>query len=101
MAPSAEDVAVLRGLLRDDLSADVRLAALGALARASDHGPRKYLTPGEAGRSLHVSAKTIDRWANGGGVPCVFTLGGHRRFRPEDIDVLVEEMADRGRSRSA
>jgi len=36
MAPSAEDVAVLRGLLRDDLSADVRLAALGALARASE-----------------------------------------------------------------
>lgn len=70
-------------------------------ASPTDHGPRKYLTPGEAARSLHVSAKTIDRWANGGRVPCVVTLGGHRRFRPEDIDALAEEMAARGSSRSA
>jgi len=34
--PSAGDVAVLLGLLGDDLSADVRLAAVGALARAPE-----------------------------------------------------------------
>ncbi|MDQ6796917.1 MAG: helix-turn-helix domain-containing protein [Actinomycetota bacterium] len=64
-------------------------------------GPRPYLTPGKAASALHVSAKTIDRWANGGRVPCLITPGGHRRFRPEDIDALIEEMTARGAARSA
>ncbi|MDQ6725020.1 MAG: hypothetical protein M3066_02420 [Actinomycetota bacterium] len=40
----------------------------------------------------------MDRWADTGRIACVVTLGGHRRFRPEDIDALVEEMAARGAS---
>ncbi len=68
------------------------------MASQSGRGSRRYLSPGEAARSLHVSTKTIDRWANDGRIACVVTLGGHRRFRPEDIDALVEEMAARGAS---
>ncbi len=67
-------------------------------APQSGGSSRRYLSPGEAARSLHVSAKTIDRWANAGQIACVVTLGGHRRFRPEDVDALVEEMAARGAS---
>ena len=59
---------------------------------------RRYLTPGEVARSLHVSPKTINRWANAGRIPCIVTLGGHRRFRPEDVDAVVEEMSARGAS---
>ncbi len=66
------------------------------MASQSDESSRRYLSPGEAARSLHVSTKTIDRWANDGRIACVITLGGHRRFRPEDIDALAEDMVTRG-----
>jgi excisionase family DNA binding protein len=59
---------------------------------------RRYMTPGEVARSLHVSPKTINRWANAGRIPCIVTLGGHRRFRPEDVDPVVEDMRARGAS---
>ena len=52
---------------------------------------RDYLTPGEVARSLHVSPKTIVRWANEGRIKYTTTLGGHRRFRREDIDQVVAE----------
>lgn len=55
-----------------------------------------YVTPGEAARHLHVSPKTINRWANEGLLPCVITLGGHRRFRRDDVDVAVAQMSVRG-----
>jgi excisionase family DNA binding protein len=55
-----------------------------------------YVTPGEAARCLHVSPKTINRWANEGLLPCVITLGGHRRFRRDDVDVAVAQMSVRG-----
>ena len=50
---------------------------------------RDYLTPGEVARALHVSPKTIIRWANEGRIPCTMTLGGHRRFRRDDIEDVV------------
>ena len=50
---------------------------------------RDYLTPGEVARALHVSPKTIIRWANEGRIPCTMTLGGHRRFRRPDVEQLV------------
>ena len=52
----------------------------------------RYLTPGEVARLLHVSPKTITRWANRGLLPCVVTLGGHRRFRREDVDEIARRM---------
>ncbi len=55
-----------------------------------------YVTPGEAARYLHVSPKTINRWANDGRIPCIVTLGGHRRFRREDVDAAVRQMSARG-----
>ena len=58
-----------------------------------------YVTPGEAARMLHVSPKTINRWANEGHLECVVTLGGHRRFRREVVSAAVEEMSARGAAR--
>jgi excisionase family DNA binding protein len=55
-----------------------------------------YITPGEAARHLHVSPKTINRWANDGWIPCIVTLGGHSRFRREDVDAAVRQMSARG-----
>ena len=50
---------------------------------------RDYLTPGEAARALHVSPKTVIRWAKEGRIPYMVTLGGHRRFRRSDVESVV------------
>lgn len=52
-----------------------------------------YLTPGEVARMLHVSPKTISRWAAEERLPCLVTLGGHRRFRREDVEEIARRMS--------
>lgn len=61
----------------------------------------EFLAPGEVARRLHVSPKTINRWANDGRIPCIVTLGGHRRFRHVDIDAAVEKMTAAGAALSS
>ena len=57
-----------------------------------------YLTPGQVARMLGVSPKTVYRWATAGRIPCVVTLGGHRRFRRDDIAAVASSMGmDAGR----
>lgn len=51
-----------------------------------------YLTPGELARAMHVSPKTILRWANEGRIPYLVTLGGHRRFLRSDVEALLVQM---------
>ena len=46
----------------------------------------------EAAALLHVSPKTISRWAREGKLGHVVTLGGHRRFSRDDIETLAERM---------
>jgi excisionase family DNA binding protein len=65
-------------------------------ARKPEPRHSDYVTPGEAARALHVSPKTINRWANEGRIPCIVTLGGHRRFRREDIEAAGQAMSHRG-----
>jgi excisionase family DNA binding protein len=48
----------------------------------------KKLTSKEAARVLSVSEASIKRWADGGLLPMEKTVGGHRRFRPEDVAVF-------------
>lgn len=55
-----------------------------------------YLTPGQVAAMLHVSPKTVDRWANQGRIPCIVTLGGHRRFARRDVVAVADEMSRRG-----
>lgn len=51
-----------------------------------------YLTPGQVARMLGVSPKTVYRWATAGRIPCVVTLGGHRRFRADVIAAVASSM---------
>jgi excisionase family DNA binding protein len=39
-----------------------------------------YLLAGEVADILHVSPKTVSRWAKEGKLPFMRTLGGHRRY---------------------
>jgi excisionase family DNA binding protein len=50
---------------------------------------RTWLTAGQAAARLHVSPKTVARWAKEGRLAHRRTLGGHRRFDPELRDQLV------------
>src|SRR5215204_2957945 len=45
----------------------------------------RRLTSKEAARVLGVSEASVKRWADGGLLPMEKTVGGHRRFRPEDV----------------
>jgi excisionase family DNA binding protein len=54
-----------------------------------------WLTTSEAAQRLHVSAKTVIRWASEGRLEHRRTLGGHRRYDPELIDALVQALTYR------
>jgi excisionase family DNA binding protein len=54
-----------------------------------------WLTASQAAARLHVSPKTVARWANEGRLAHRRTLGGHRRFDPELIDALVNALTYR------
>lgn len=54
----------------------------------------QFLLPGQVAARLRVSPKTVSRWAAMGLVPYVVTLGGHRRFRLEDIEALARRMEE-------
>lgn len=63
------------------------------MAHIEDRDDRDdYLTPGEVARVLHVSPKTVTRWAQEGRLPCIVTLGGHRRFLRQDVEGAAARM---------
>jgi excisionase family DNA binding protein len=51
-----------------------------------------YLKTAEVAEILHVSPKTVTRWAKDGKLPHSRTLGGHRRFPAEAIEELAKEL---------
>jgi excisionase family DNA binding protein len=54
----------------------------------------KYLKTAEVAEILHVSPKTVTRWAKDGKLPHSRTLGGHRRFPSERIQELADELIE-------
>lgn len=60
---------------------------------AATERERDYLTPGEVAQLLHVSPRTVNRWAREGKLTCVLTLGGHRRFPKAEVLAIVEDQA--------
>ena len=53
-----------------------------------------YLRTAEVADILHVSPKTVSRWAKEGKLPFLKTLGGHRRYPEAEIRVLLEELRE-------
>ena len=49
-----------------------------------------YLHTAEVADLLHVSPKTVSRWAKEGRLPFLKTLGGHRRYPEAEIRDLAE-----------
>lgn len=53
----------------------------------------RYLRTSEVAQILHVSPKTVARWAKEGRLQYMSTLGGHRRFPETNINDLVTELS--------
>ena len=53
------------------------------------HTPEQLLTPGEVAALFHVDPKTVTRWASDCKLTCIRTLGGHRRFRADEVYRLL------------
>ena len=56
---------------------------------------RTWLRAAEAAALLHVSPKTVARWAKQGRLAHRRTLGGHRRFDTQQIEALVRALTYR------
>ena len=54
--------------------------------------PPSYLRTAEVADILHVSPKTVSRWAKEGKLPFMKTLGGHRRYPEAKIRELVDQL---------
>ena len=53
-----------------------------------------YLHTAEVADLLHVSPKTVSRWAKEGKLPFLKTLGGHRRYPEAEIRDLAEGLRE-------
>jgi excisionase family DNA binding protein len=53
-----------------------------------------YLHTAEVADILHVSPKTVSRWAKEGKLPFLRTLGGHRRYPEAEIRDLAEGLRE-------
>jgi excisionase family DNA binding protein len=53
-----------------------------------------YLRTVQVAEFLHVSPKTVSRWAQEGMLPFFRTLGGHRRYPDAEIRALLETLSE-------
>ena len=53
------------------------------------------MTPAEVAALFRVSPKTVARWSRAGKLTALRTLGGHRRFRVEEVQALRHEVDQR------
>ena len=67
---------------------------VGFMANNDDTRSDELLMPAEVAELFGVNVKTVTTWANRGQLACVRTLGGHRRFRADDVLGLLEEQRD-------
>lgn len=59
-----------------------------AVAREDDS--EQLLTPSEVAKLFRVDPKTVTRWAKAGKLSSIRTLGGHRRYRAEEVRRLLD-----------
>lgn len=56
----------------------------------------RYIASSDVARILHVSPKTVSRWARDGRRPFIRTLGGHRRYPKVEIEALARTLGASG-----
>ncbi|WP_114856508.1 BldC family transcriptional regulator [Brachybacterium sp. YJGR34] len=69
---------------------------------STDHEPEvgedagQLLTPAEVAKMFHVDPKTVTRWAQAGKLTYMRTLGGHRRYRRDEVIELLRDSSTQG-----
>jgi len=71
---------------------------LGTLNAEEDDMAEKLLTPGEVAALFKVNPKTVTRWARAGKITAIRTIGGHRRFRADEVQAFLDGELDLARS---
>ena len=56
--------------------------------------PRDLMTPGEVAELFGVDPKTVTRWAAAGKLSALRTLGGHRRYRRDEVHEMLEQRSE-------
>ena len=54
------------------------------------HDDDALLTPAEVAALFRVDPKTVTRWAKAGKLSSIRTLGGHRRYRADEVRSFLE-----------
>ncbi len=54
------------------------------------------LTPAEVAKIFRVDPKTVTRWAKAGKLSSIRTLGGHRRYRADEVRRFLEGARQQG-----
>jgi excisionase family DNA binding protein len=54
------------------------------------------LTPSEVAALFRVDPKTVTRWAKAGKLTPIRTLGGHRRYRRSEVQLLLTKQEGEG-----
>lgn len=49
------------------------------------------MTPGEVAELFGVDPKTVTRWAAAGKLSALRTLGGHRRYRRDEVRQMLDQ----------
>jgi excisionase family DNA binding protein len=62
--------------------------------RRAERQEATYLRTSEVADLLHVSPKTVSRWAKEGKLPFLKTLGGHRRYPESEIRQLANDLRE-------
>ena len=71
----------------------MRHAVMGQ--QSTSTGEVVLMTPAEVASMFRVSPKTVARWSRAGKLTALRTLGGHRRFRMEEVEALRAEVDQR------
>jgi len=53
--------------------------------------PEKLLTPSVVAAVFRVDPRTVTRWAKVGKLSSIRALGGHRRFREDEVRALLAD----------
>jgi excisionase family DNA binding protein len=56
----------------------------------------ELLTPAEVAALFRVDSKTVTRWAKAGKLSSIRTLGGHRRYRADEVKRFLEGTKGQG-----
>ena len=64
--------------------------SVDGLQSRTSRGADDLLTPSEVAKMFRVDPKTVTRWAEAGKLSTIRTLGGHRRYRAEEVHAVLE-----------